>query len=75
MPKGTTKSTAKNDNIMLRVSTAEKRLLAKAAKLERRKLADFVRNTALNQAEVNIAAAAAKASEPNSTSVAVAQTD
>ena len=65
MTKGTTKSTAKNDNIMLRVSTAEKRLLAKAAKLERRKLADFVRNTALNQAEVNVAAAAAKASDAN----------
>ena len=69
-----TKKPIKKENIMVRVSAKEKQLIQKAAALAQRAMSDYTRLHILRQAESDIAAAA-KASEPNSTSVAVAQTD
>ena len=68
-----TKKPIKKENIMVRVSAKEKQLIQKAAGLAQRAMSDYTRLHILRQAESDIAAA--KASEPNNTSVAVAQTD
>jgi uncharacterized protein (DUF1778 family) len=65
----------KNANVMMRTTPREKRLIEKAAALAQRAVSEYCRMQVVKAAEADIAAAAAKASEPNDTSVAVAQTD
>ena len=66
------KQPIKSTSVLTRVTAKQRALIQKAALLSNRTVADYIRILTLKQAERDIAAAAAKASEP---SVAVAQTD
>ena len=69
------KSPGKTTVIMTRVNAKQKSLIQKAATLAERSMADYIRRLALKQAERDVAAAAAKASEPNNTNAAGTQAD